>query len=63
MSLWSYHEMLAFTYLQVYIYNQINVITNSLFEYWYIYFIYLIKDLTHVIKKILFLFNLRESYE
>lgn len=29
MSLRSYHEMLAFTYLQelVYIYNQINVIT------------------------------------
>lgn len=54
MSLRSYHEMLAFTYLQVYIYNQINVITNSLFEYWYIYFIYLIKDLTHLIKKILF---------
>lgn len=46
--------MLAFTYLQVYIYNQINVITNSHFEYWYIYFIDLIKNLTHLIKKILF---------
>lgn len=54
MSLRSYHEMLAFTYLQVYIYNQINVITNSHFEYWYIYFIYLIKNQTHLIKKILF---------
>lgn len=54
MSLRSYHEMLAFTYLQVYIYNQINVITNSHFEYWYIYFIDLIKNLTYLIKKILF---------
>lgn len=51
MSLRSYHEKLAFTYLQVYIYNQINFITNSYFEYWYIYFIDLIKNLTHLIKK------------
>lgn len=61
MSLRSYQEMLAFTYLQVYIYNQINVITNSHFEYWYIYFIYLIKNLTQLKKS--YFSNLRESYE
>lgn len=61
MSLRSYQEMLAFTYLQVCIYNQINVITNSHFEYWYIYFIYLIKNLTQLKKS--YFSNLRESYE